>query len=89
MELSSARPDEAPVASQWECSFFKFFKLGPQLLTVFLQLLQGFVSVDEVTIRGNSELHVLITLVSQLVIIIFKYLTGLLLPVKEVLHVYF
>jgi hypothetical protein len=66
----------------------KFFKPGPQLLAVFVQLLQGFVAVDEVTVRGNSVLHVLISLVSQLLIIIFKYLAGL-LPVEEVLHVDF
>jgi hypothetical protein len=30
---------------------------------------------------------VLIALVSQLLIIVFKYLAGLLLPVEEVLHV--
>jgi hypothetical protein len=69
------------------CGIFKFFELGPQLLAVFVQLLQGFVAVDDVTNRGNSELHVLIVLVRQLLIIIFKYLTGLLLPVEEVLHV--
>jgi hypothetical protein len=62
---------------------------GPQLLAVFVQLLQRFVAVDEVTVRGNSELHVLIALVSQLLIIIFKYLAGLLLLVEEVLHVDF
>jgi hypothetical protein len=70
-----------------KCGFFKFFQLGPQLLAVFVQLLQGFVAVDEVTIRGNSKLHVLIALVSQLLIVIFKYLIGLLLLVEEVLHV--
>jgi hypothetical protein len=32
---------------------------------------------------------VLIALVSQLLIVIFKYLTNLLLPVEEVLHVDF
>jgi hypothetical protein len=69
------------------CGIFKFFELGPQLLAVFVQLLQGFVAVDDVTNRGNSELHVLIVLVRQLLIIIFKYLTGLLLLVEEVLHV--
>jgi hypothetical protein len=83
MELSSARPDEAPVASQWEVRLLQVLSAGPQLLAVFVQLLQGFVAVDEVTVRGNLELHVLIALVSQLLIIIFKYLTGLLLPVKR------
>jgi hypothetical protein len=32
---------------------------------------------------------VLIALISQLLIVIFKYFTGLLLPVEEVLHVDF
>jgi hypothetical protein len=32
---------------------------------------------------------VLIALLSQLLIIIFKYLAGLLLPVEEILHVHF
>jgi hypothetical protein len=54
MELYSARPDEAPVASQWEAWVLQVFQLGPQLHAVFVQLLQGFVAVDEVTIRGNS-----------------------------------
>jgi hypothetical protein len=71
------------------CGFLEFLLLGPQLLTVLDQLLQRFVAVDEVTIRGNSKLHVLIALVSQLLIVIFKYRTGLLLPVEEVLHVDF
>jgi hypothetical protein len=71
------------------CGFLEFLLLCPQLLTVLDQLLQRFVAVDEVTIRGNSKLHVLIALVSQLLIVIFKYLMGLLLPVEEVLHVDF
>jgi hypothetical protein len=72
-----------------KCSFLEFLQLGLQLLAVLVQLLQIFVAVDEVTIRGNSKLHVLIALVSQLLIVIFKYLTGLLLPLEEVLHVDF
>jgi hypothetical protein len=63
--------------------------LSPQLLAILIQLLQGFVAVDEVTVRGNSELHMLVAFVSQLLIIIFKYLSGLLLPVEEILHVDF
>jgi hypothetical protein len=61
--------------------------LGPQLLAVLVQLLQRFVAVDEVTIRCNAELHVLVALVSKLLIIILQYLAGLLLPIEEVLHV--
>jgi hypothetical protein len=72
-----------------KCGFFKFFELSPQLLAIFVQLLQRFVAVDNIMVRGNSKLHVLIALVSQLLIIIFKYLAGLLLPAEEVLHVDF
>jgi hypothetical protein len=72
-----------------KCGFLEFLQLGSQLLAVLVKLQQRFVVVDEVTIRGNSKLHVLITLVSQLLIVIFKYLTGLLLSVEEVLHVDF
>jgi hypothetical protein len=61
--------------------------LSPQLLAVLVQLLQGFVAVDEVTIRRNTELHVLVALVSKHLIIIFQYLTGLLLSVEEVLQI--
>jgi hypothetical protein len=33
-----------------ERGFFKFLELGPQLLAILVQLLQGFVAVDEVTV---------------------------------------
>jgi hypothetical protein len=72
-----------------KCGFFKFFELSPQLLAISVQLLRGFVAVDKITIRGNTKLHALIALVSQLLIIIFKYLAGLLLSVEEILHVDF
>jgi hypothetical protein len=72
-----------------KCGFFKFFELPPQLLAIFIQLLQRFVAVDKITIRGNPKLHVLIALMSQLLIIILKYLAGLFLPVEEILHVDF
>jgi hypothetical protein len=49
--------------------------------------LQEFVAGDEVTIRCNTELHVLVALVSKLLIIILQYFAGLLLSVEEVLHV--
>jgi hypothetical protein len=64
-----------------KCGFFKFFELSPLLLAIFVQLLQRFVAVDKITIRGNPKLHVFIALVSQLLIIIFKYLAGLFLLV--------
>jgi hypothetical protein len=69
--------------------FFKFLELSPQLLAIFVQLLQRFVAVDKITIRGNPKLHVLISLMGQLLIIILKYLAGILLPVEEILHVDF
>jgi hypothetical protein len=61
--------------------------LSPQLLAVLVQLLQGFVVVDEVTIRCNMELHVLVALVSKLLIIILQFLAALLLSVEEVLQI--
>jgi hypothetical protein len=70
-----------------KCGFFKFFELSSQLLAIFVQLLQRFVVVDKITIRGNPKLHVLTALMSQLLIIILKYLAGLFLPIEEILHV--
>jgi hypothetical protein len=61
----------------------------PQLLTVFIQLLQRFIAVDKVTIRGDPKLYVHITLMGQLLIIVLKYLTGILLSVEEILHIDF
>jgi hypothetical protein len=72
-----------------KCGFFKFLELSPQLLAIFVLLLQRFIAVDKITIRGNPKLHVLIALVGQLLIIILKYLAGILLPVEEILHVEF
>jgi hypothetical protein len=72
-----------------KCGFFKFFELSPQLLAIFVQLLQRFVVVDKITIRSNPKLHVLIALMSQLLIIILKYLAGLFLSVEEILLVDF
>jgi hypothetical protein len=51
--------------------------------------MQRFVAADKITIRGNPKLHVLIALMSQLLIIILKYLAGLFLPVEEILNVDF
>jgi hypothetical protein len=70
-----------------KCGFFKFFELSPQLLAIFIQLLQRFIAVDKITIRGNPKLHVHITLMGQLLIFVLKYLAGILLSVEEVLHV--
>jgi hypothetical protein len=70
-----------------KCGFFKFLELPPQLLTVFVELLQRFIAIDKVTIRADPKLHVHITLMGQLLIIILKYLAGILLSVEEVLHI--
>jgi hypothetical protein len=70
-----------------ERGFFKLLQLGPQRLTILVQLLQQFVAVDEVTTRSNSKLHVLVALEGKLLIVKLEYLAGLLLPVGEVLHI--
>jgi hypothetical protein len=70
-----------------KCGFFKFLELPPQPPAVFVELLQRFIAVDKVMIRGDPKLHVRITLVGQLLIIILKYLAGILLSVEEVLHI--
>jgi hypothetical protein len=72
-----------------KCSFFKFLELSPQLLAVFVELLQRFIAVDKVTIRGNLKLHVHIALMGQLLIIVLKYLVSILLSVEEVLQIDF
>jgi hypothetical protein len=70
-----------------KCGFFKFLELAPQLLTVFVELLQRFIAVDKVTVRGFSELHVLSALIRQLFIFILKYLSGILLSLDDVLQI--
>jgi hypothetical protein len=72
-----------------KCGFFKFLELSPQLLALFAKLLQRFITVDKITIRGNPKLHVRITLMGQLLIFVLKYLAGILLLVEEVLHIDF
>jgi hypothetical protein len=68
-------------------SFFKFLQLGPQRLAVFVQILQRFVAVDEITIRSNPKLHVLVALEGKFLIVKLEYLADLLLSVEEVLHI--
>jgi hypothetical protein len=72
-----------------ERGFFEFLELPRQLLAVFIQLLQRFITVNKVTIRDDLKLHVHITLMGQLLIIVLKYLTGILLSVEEILHIDF
>jgi hypothetical protein len=61
--------------------------LAPQLLTVFIKLLQRFISVDKITVRGFLELHVLVALIRQRLIFILKYLSGILLSVDDFLQI--
>jgi hypothetical protein len=61
--------------------------MAPQLLAIFVELLQRFIAVDEVTVRGFSKLHVPDALIRQLLIFIFKYLSGILLSVDDVLQI--
>jgi hypothetical protein len=70
-----------------KCGFFKFLELSPQLLAVFVELLQRFIAVDKVMVRGLSELHVLGALIRQLLIFILKYLSGIFLSVDDVLQI--
>jgi hypothetical protein len=70
-----------------KCGFFKFLELAPQLLAVFVELLQRFIAVDKVTVRLFSELHVLDALIRQLLIFILKNLMGILLSVDDVLQI--
>jgi hypothetical protein len=75
--------------SDGQRGFFKLLELTPQLLAVFTKLLQRFITIDKVTIRGDPKLHVHITLMGQQLIIILKYLAGILLSVEEILHIRF
>jgi hypothetical protein len=61
--------------------------LAAQLFAIFIELLQRFIAVHKVTIRGFTKLHVLNALMRQLLIFIFKYLTGILLSVDNVLQI--
>jgi hypothetical protein len=71
----------------WERGFFKLFQLTAQPLTVLIQLLQRFITIDEITIRGFTKLHLLNTLMIQLLIFIFKYLIGILFLVDNILQI--
>jgi hypothetical protein len=70
-----------------KCGFFKFLELAPQLLAIFIELLQRFIAFDKVTVRGFSELHVLDALIRHLLIFILKYLSGILFLVEDVLQI--
>jgi hypothetical protein len=53
----------ARVRHQQSCNgergFLKLLELAPQLLAIFIELLQRFIAVHKVTIRGFSKLHLL------------------------------
>jgi hypothetical protein len=70
-----------------ERGFFKLLELASQLLAVFVKLLQRFIAVDTITVRGFSKLHVLDALMTQLLIFIFKYLSSIFLSVDDVLQI--
>jgi hypothetical protein len=61
--------------------------LAARLLAVFIQLLQRCIVVHKVMIRGFAKLHVINALMGQLLILILKYLTGVLLPLHDVLKI--
>jgi hypothetical protein len=58
----------------WKRGFFQLFQLTAQLLTVLVQHLQRFITIDEITIRGFAKLHVLNALMRQLLIFILHVL---------------
>jgi hypothetical protein len=77
---------QAWVRRQQSCNrkrdFFKLLELASQPLAIFIELLQRFIAVHKVTIQGFMKLHVLDALMRQLLIFIFKYLSGILLSVN-------
>jgi hypothetical protein len=57
------------------------------LLIVLVRLLQRFITIDHITTRGFTKLHVLNALMRQLLIFVLKYLIGILFPVDNVLQI--
>jgi hypothetical protein len=76
-------------SSDGQRGFLEFLELTSQLLTILAKLLQRFIAVDKVMIRSDLKLHMHIALMGQLLIIVLKYLAGILLSVEEILHVDF
>jgi hypothetical protein len=70
-----------------ERGFFKLLELVAQLLAIFIELLQRFILIDQIMIRGFAKLHVLNSLMRQLLIFILKYLTGIFFPVDNDLQI--
>jgi hypothetical protein len=73
--------------SNWESSFFKHLYSTLQPLAVSIEFLQGLITVYKITISGFMKLHVMNTLMSQLFVLILKYLSGIYLPVHDFLQV--
>jgi hypothetical protein len=46
-----------------ERGFFKLLELAAQLLAIFVELLQRFIAVHKITVRGFTKLHVLDALI--------------------------
>jgi hypothetical protein len=42
----------------WKRSFFKLLELVARPLAIFIKLLQRFIAIDKITIRGFTKLHV-------------------------------
>jgi hypothetical protein len=63
---------------------FKLLELAPQPLAIFIEL---FIAFHKVMIRGFTKLHVLDALMRQLHIFIFKYISGILFSVDNVLQI--
>jgi hypothetical protein len=70
-----------------KCGFLKLLELAVLLLAILIELLQRFIAVHKITVRGFTKLHVLDTLMRQLLIFIFKYLSGFLFSVDDVLQI--
>jgi hypothetical protein len=70
-----------------ERGFFKLLELASQPLTIFIEILQRFIAVHKVKIRGFAKLHALDALMRQLLIFIFKYLSGILLYAENGLQI--
>jgi hypothetical protein len=49
-------------SSDGQRGFLEFLELTSQLLAIFAKLLQRFIAVDKVTIRGDPKLHMHIAL---------------------------
>jgi hypothetical protein len=88
-ELSWARPDEAPAVSRLEAWLLQALSAGRVASHSPCSASAEIYKIDQITIRGFAKLHVLNALMRQLLIFIFKYLSGILLSVDNVLHISF